>query len=133
TDATYLLRNNYEFSKELALWTLDHGARFVYASSAATYGLGEAGMDDADDTVEALSRLRPLNMYGYSKLLFDKWVAAGDLMKRVVGLKFFNIYGPNEAHKGDMRSIVAKSVPQILGTGQMRLFRSHNPDYADGE
>lgn len=133
TDAAYLVRNNYEFSRELALWSLDHDARFLYASSAATYGLGEAGMDDADASPEALSKLRPLNMYGYSKLLFDKWLANRGLMDRVVGLKFFNIYGPNEAHKGDMRSVVAKSVPQILDTGRIRLFRSHNPDYADGE
>jgi ADP-L-glycero-D-manno-heptose 6-epimerase len=133
TDAAYLVRNNYEFSRDLALWSLDHDARFLYASSAATYGLGEAGMDDADASPEALSKLRPLNMYGYSKLLFDKWLANNGLMDRVVGLKFFNIYGPNEAHKGDMRSVVAKSVPQILETGRIRLFRSHNPDYADGE
>ena len=133
TDATYLIRNNYEFSKELAQWAVDQGTRFVYASSAATYGLGEAGMDDGDASPGALSKLRPLNMYGYSKLLFDQWVASQGLMEKVVGLKFFNIYGPNEAHKGDMRSIVAKSVPQVLESGRIRLFRSHRPDYADGE
>ena len=133
TDATYLLRNNYEFSKELAGWAVDQGARFVYASSAATYGLGEAGMSDEDSSFEALSALRPLNMYGYSKLLFDKWLAQQKLMDRVVGLRYFNIYGPNEAHKGDMRSVVAKAVPQVLDTGRIRLFRSHHPDYADGE
>lgn len=133
TDATYLLRNNYEFSKELAGWAIDRGARFVYASSAATYGLGEAGMRDDDSSVQALSRLRPLNMYGYSKLLFDRWLAGQGLMDRVVGLRYFNIYGPNEAHKGDMRSVVAKAVPQVLESGVIRLFRSHHPDYADGE
>lgn len=133
TDATYLLRNNYEFSKALAGWSIDRGARFVYASSAATYGLGEEGMSDADASFEALSRLRPLNMYGYSKLLFDKWVARRGLMDRVVGLRYFNIYGPNEAHKVDMRSVVAKAVPQVLETGRIRLFRSYHPQYADGE
>jgi ADP-L-glycero-D-manno-heptose 6-epimerase len=133
TDGTYLVRNNYEFSKELAAWAVGSGVRFVYASSAATYGAGEAGMSDSDQTADALSRLRPLNMYGYSKQMFDRWAAAHGLLDRIVGLKYFNIFGPNEAHKGEMRSLVAKAVPQVQETGTLRLFRSHRPDYADGE
>lgn len=132
TDAAYLIHNNFEFSKELALWSLERGARFVYASSAATYGLGEAGMSDRDQDPETLSRLRPLNMYGYSKHLFDVWAARKGLLDRIVGLKYFNIFGPNEAHKGEMRSLVAKAIPQIQREGTLKLFRSHNPDYEDG-
>ncbi len=132
TDATYLVRNNYEFSKSLASWSLLTAARFVYASSAATYGSGDQGMSDADDSPAALHRLRPLNMYGYSKQMFDLWAARNDLFDRITGLKYFNIFGPNEAHKGEMRSLVAKAVPQIAESGVLRLFRSHRPDYADG-
>ena len=133
TDAQFLIRNNYEFSKELAGWAVGRGARFVYASSAATYGSGAAGMDDRDPSVDALHRLRPLNMYGYSKQLFDLWATRKGLLDRIVGLKYFNVFGPNEAHKGDMRSLVAKAVPQVEETGKLGLFRSYHPDYADGE
>jgi ADP-L-glycero-D-manno-heptose 6-epimerase len=133
TDAAYLLHNNYEYSKELAGWSLVTGSRFVYASSAATYGSGDHGMSDADDSPAALYRLRPLNMYGYSKQMFDLWAARNGLFDRITGLKYFNIFGPNEAHKGDMRSVVAKAIPQITETGVLELFRSHRPDYADGQ
>jgi ADP-L-glycero-D-manno-heptose 6-epimerase len=133
TDATYFIRNNYEYTKTLAGWALGRGVRFVYASSAATYGRGDRGMSDRDDSPAALARLRPLNMYGYSKHLFDLWAARQGLLGRITGIKYFNIFGPNEAHKGDMRSVVAKAVPQVLGTGSLRLFRSHDPAYADGE
>lgn len=133
TDAAYLLRNNYEFTKELALQSVGRGIRFVYASSAATYGAGEAGMSDAASSPDELSRLRPLNMYGYSKHLFDVWAARRGLLDRITGLKYFNIFGPNEAHKGDMRSLVAKAVPKIQETGKIQLFRSYHPDFADGE
>ncbi len=133
TDAAYLIRNNYEFTKDLAKLAIQSGTRFVYASSAATYGAGEAGMSDADDSVEALSRLRPLNMYGYSKHLFDLWAARNGLLRSITGLKYFNIFGPNEAHKGPMRSLIAKAFPQVRSTGSIELFRSYNPDYADGE
>lgn len=133
TDASYLVRNNYEFSKSLARWAVREGARFVYASSAATYGAGEGGMSDADPSPNALARLRPLNMYGYSKQLFDLWAARDGLFDRIVGLKFFNVFGPNEAHKGEMRSLLAKAVPHVLDTGHLQLFRSHHPAYADGE
>jgi ADP-L-glycero-D-manno-heptose 6-epimerase len=105
-DASYLIRNNYEFTKELAHWSLANGARFVYASSAATYGNGSAGMAD-DDT--KLATLRPLNMYGYSKHLFDVHARHAGFLPQIVGLKYFNVFGPNEDHKGDMRSLVHRS------------------------
>ncbi|MQA88645.1 MAG: ADP-glyceromanno-heptose 6-epimerase [Gemmatimonas sp.] len=133
SDASFLIRNNYEFSKELAAWAVERGARFVYASSAATYGSGAHGMSDRDVSVVTLSRLRPLNMYGYSKQLFDLWAAQEGLLSRVTCLKYFNVFGPNEAHKGDMRSLIAKAVPQVLETGTLRLFRSHRPDVEHGE
>jgi ADP-L-glycero-D-manno-heptose 6-epimerase len=129
-DASYLARNNYEFSKQLCLWTVRHGAGMVYASSAATYGDGRAGMDD---DAAAIERLRPLNMYGYSKLLFDRWVRDQDLLGRVAGLRFFNVFGPNEGHKGDMRSVVHKACAQVRDEGVVRLFKSYHPDYRDGE
>ncbi len=132
-DASYLARNNFEFTKSLAHWSLAHETRFVFASSAATYGDGVAGMDDSDDSPAALSHLRPLNAYGYSKLLFDQYAARAGVLERMVGLKFFNIFGPNEAHKGDMRSLVHKAYGQILETGRVKLFRSYRPDYGDGE
>jgi ADP-L-glycero-D-manno-heptose 6-epimerase len=133
TDAAFLIRNNYEFIRQLAIWADTAGARFVYASSAATYGDGSAGMSDHDPSPDALSRLRPLNAYGYSKHLFDLWAARTGLLERIVGLKYFNVFGPNEGHKLDMRSLVAKAVPQVLETGRLRLFRSHRDDYRDGE
>jgi len=130
TDASYLMENNYGYSKTLAEWALAHRKRFIYASSAATYGSGEHGYSDRD---EALPLYRPLNMYGHSKHLFDLWVVARGLQRQFVGLKFFNVYGPNEAHKGDMRSVVHKGYQQIQQTGTMRLFKSYNPNYRDGE
>ncbi|MEI6739430.1 MAG: ADP-glyceromanno-heptose 6-epimerase [Gemmatimonadaceae bacterium] len=132
-DATYLAKNNFEFTKDLAHWALGREVRCVYASSAATYGDGEAGMADADDSPAALSRLRPLNAYGYSKHLFDLYAARAGALPQLVGVKYFNIFGPNEAHKGEMRSLVHKAYGQIEGDGQVRLFRSHRPDYRDGE
>jgi ADP-L-glycero-D-manno-heptose 6-epimerase len=130
TDAEYLARNNFGYTKDLAWWALDRGARFVYASSAATYGDGSRGM--ADDAAR-LETLRPLNMYGYSKHLFDCWAKRADLLDRMVGLKFFNVFGPNEGHKGDMRSMVHKAFGQIAETGGIKLFKSHRPDFRDGE
>ena len=129
-DAAYLIRNNFEFTKDLAVWSLAQGTRFVYASSAATYGDGSAGMSD---TEAALHRFRPLNMYGYSKQLFDLYAQRHGWLNQIVGLKYFNVYGPNEDHKGDMRSVVHKSTAQVLQTGTIQLFKSHRPDYADGE
>ncbi len=128
-DADYLMRNNYELTRLLGEWTLARGGRFVYASSAATYGDGARGMDDR---LEDLHRLRPLNMYGYSKHLFDLYAQRTGLLDRVAGLKYFNVYGPNEDHKADMRSVVHKAHRQILETGRVQLFKSHRPDYQDG-
>ena len=129
-DAAYLIDNNYNVTKELAAWSLEHGARFIYASSAATYGDGAQGMEDTSD---ALARLRPLNMYGYSKHLFDLHAQREGWLKRIVGVKYFNVFGPNEDHKGDMRSLVNKAYQQILANGRVQLFRSHKPEFRDGE
>jgi ADP-L-glycero-D-manno-heptose 6-epimerase len=130
TDARYIIKNNYEYSKELASWATDAEVRFIYASSAATYGDGSAGFSDDEN---GLQKLIPLNIYGYSKHLFDLWAKAGGLFEQIAGLKYFNVYGPNEYHKADMRSFVLKAFEQIQATGKVRLFKSYNPKYADGE
>jgi len=130
TDATYLVKNNYEFSKLLCNWALSLGTRFIYASSAATYGDGSEGFSDDEDKLE---RLRPLNMYGYSKQLFDLWLKRRGLLDQVVGLKYFNVFGPNEYHKGEMRSFVHKAFEQIRDSGKVRLFQSHRPDCGHGQ
>jgi len=129
-NAGYLIDNNYNVTKELAAWSLAQGARFIYASSAATYGDGAEGMDDQS---EDLGRLRPLNMYGYSKHLFDLYAQQQGWLNQIVGVKYFNVFGPNEDHKGDMRSLVNKAYQQILATGRVQLFRSHKPEFKDGE
>jgi ADP-L-glycero-D-manno-heptose 6-epimerase len=129
-NASYLADNNYAYTRDLAAWSLAQAARFIYASSAATYGDGSAGMDDRDP---ALDRLRPLNMYGYSKHLFDVHAQRAGWLERIVGVKYFNVFGPNEDHKGDMRSLVHKAYQQILSTGRVQLFRSHRPEFQDGE
>ena len=129
TDAAYLIRNNFEFTKALAQFSLGGDRRFVYASSAATYGsLEEQVSEDLP-----LHSLRPLNMYGYSKHLFDCWAERNDVLPLVTGLKYFNIFGPNEEHKGDMRSVVHKAYYQILEKGRVSLFKSYRPEYRDGE
>lgn len=129
-DASYLADNNYEFTKELAAWTLGQKGRFIYASSAATYGDGAQGMDDDSPDLHAL---RPLNMYGYSKHLFDLHARSRGWLNQIVGVKYFNVFGPNEDHKGDMRSLVNKAYQQILSTGKVQLFKSYKPEYRDGE
>lgn len=129
-DAGYLMENNFGYTKRLAQWALTRGIRFVYASSAATYGDGTHGMEDGTEGLEAF---RPLNAYGYSKHLFDLHARRQGWLDRIVGLKYFNVYGPNEGHKGEMRSLVCKAYEQILETGKVRLFKSHRPDYRDGE
>ncbi len=129
-DCDYLMRNNLEYSKSMFRLAREHGARFIYASSAATYGDGGQGFDDAD---EVMPTLRPLNMYGYSKHLFDLWLARKNALDQVAGLKFFNVFGPNEYHKDDMKSVICKAFSQISDTGRLKLFRSYRPDYADGE
>jgi len=130
TNASYLIKNNYEYSKLLAQWATADKIRFIYASSAATYGDGSAGFSDDEEKIE---NLRPLNMYGYSKQLFDLWARRTGLLKKIVGLKYFNVFGPNEYHKADMRSFVIKAFEQITATGKVRLFKSYKPGYADGE
>jgi ADP-L-glycero-D-manno-heptose 6-epimerase len=138
TDADYLLRNNYQYTRVLANWALGNEIRFVYASSAATYGDGTHGYDDSD---AATPGLRPLNMYGYSKQMFDLWALKQGLFDRnktseggsIVGLKYFNVFGPHEDHKGDMKSVVAKSYDQIRCDGKVQLFKSYKPEYEDGE
>lgn len=129
-DADHLFSNNYLYSKELAKYCLDKNIRFIYASSAATYGDGLLGFVDDENKLESL---RPLNMYGYSKQLFDLWAKRKGAFDKIVGLKYFNVYGPNEYHKGDMRSVVHKAFEQIRDTGKVKLFKSLNPKYKDGE
>jgi ADP-L-glycero-D-manno-heptose 6-epimerase len=129
-DADFLLQNNYHYSQDLAKFCLMHKSRFIYASSAATYGDGKNGYDDDQSR---LNELCPLNMYGYSKHLFDLWLHKMGMIEEVVGLKYFNVYGPNEYHKDDMRSVVHKSYEQILDTGKVSLFKSYKDEYADGE
>lgn len=131
TNREYLYRNNFEFSRDLAAWALGAGTRFVYASSAATYGDGSAGMDDAH--LDHLVRLKPLNLYGESKHLMDLHAWRQGWLERVVALKYFNVFGPNEEHKREMRSLVNKSFAQVMHTGVIRLFKSYRPEYADGE
>ncbi|MBO5763278.1 MAG: NAD-dependent epimerase/dehydratase family protein, partial [Lentisphaeria bacterium] len=109
-DATYLVHNNFEATKELALFAVKRGIRMIYASSCATYGDGSLGYVDDDNTIE---QLRPLNMYGYSKQMFDLWAREKGLLSQLVGCKFSNVYGPNERHKADMRSVVLRSFEQI--------------------
>jgi len=130
TNAAYLADNNYQVTRELCQFCLKNDARFIYASSGATYGEGEQGYSDADS---ATPRLRPLNMYGYSKHMFDLWALRHHLLGKIVGLKFFNVYGPREDHKGDMRSVVHKAYGQIRQTGAVKLFKSYKPEYKDGE
>lgn len=130
-DADFLLENNYRYTRRLCDWALRHGVRFVYASSAATYGDGTLGYSDSDTTTPTL---RPLNMYGYSKHMFDLHALETGLFQRgIVGLKYFNVYGPYEDHKGSMRSLVQKAYHQILEHGYIELFKSHHPDYRNGE
>jgi len=130
TNASYLIKNNYEYSKLLAQWTADADIRFIYASSAATYGDGTEGFNDNEEQIDIL---RPLNMYGYSKQLFDLWVCRTELLKKMIGLKYFNVFGPNEYHKADMRSFILKAFEQINAKGKVGLFKSCDPNYKDGE
>jgi ADP-L-glycero-D-manno-heptose 6-epimerase len=129
-DADFLLRNNYHYTRTLCEWSMRNAVRFIYASSAATYGDGAAGYSDADG---ATAGLKPLNMYGYSKHMFDLWALRQGLLEEIVGLKYFNVFGPCEDHKGDMRSVVSKSYEQIGREHQVQLFRSYRAEYADGE
>ncbi len=146
TDVSYLIKNNFEYSKKLAILAAKNEIPMIYASSASTYGSGEEGFSD---TVENLSNLKPLNPYGYSKHLFDLWLFKQGFLKEqnkhedeelyvskreaFIGLKFFNVFGPNEYHKGNMQSIVLKGFRQILSEGKIKLFKSYHSDFADGE
>lgn len=129
-DFDYLWNNNFEYTKSLWNYCAEHQIAFLYASSAATYGDGAQGFDDCCD----IDTLRPLNGYGYSKQLFDQWVKhqAKTFPKQHVGLKFFNVYGPNEYFKGSMASMIFHGYRQIQESGTIKLFKSCNPDYADG-
>ncbi len=129
-NASYLLENNYRYSVNLAEYALKNNQKFIYASSAATYGDGVLGFNDTD---QSLQTLHPLNMYGYSKHLFDLWALNQGVLNKLTGLKYFNVFGPNEYHKGRMASAVFHLLPKILKTGSVQLFKSSEPEkYADG-
>lgn len=126
----FLTQNNFRYTQILCEYAATHSIRFIYASSAATYGAGENGFSDAD---EVTPRLMPLNPYGHSKQQFDVWFLQKNNLRNTVGLKFFNVFGPNEYHKGEMRSVVHKAYQQIKSTGLVKLFKSHRPEFRDGE
>ena len=128
-DASYLADNNFNVTKELAAFSVSHQVRFLYASSAATYGAGEHGYVDGE---EHMDELRPLNMYGYSKLMFDLWAKRTGILRSITGMKLTNVFGPNEKHKGGMRSMVLRAFEQITERGWVELFRSDRPEYPDG-
>ncbi len=136
TDADAIIATNLNSSVAWWRWCVTHRRPLIYASSAATYGDGRAGFDDAGG-IDALKRLRPLNLYGWSKYAFDLWAlreaAAGRAPPQWFGLKFFNVFGPNEYHKGEMMSLVVKNYRRIAAGETIRLFKSHRPDFKDGE
>jgi ADP-L-glycero-D-manno-heptose 6-epimerase len=129
-NADYLLYNNFKYSQTLCKYCLEKDAKFIYASSAATYGIGENGYKDDHDLLE---NLRPLNMYGYSKHMFDLWANREEILDLIVGIKYFNVFGPNEYHKQDMRSVIHKAFGQIQETGKVKLFKSYKKEYEDGK
>lgn len=129
-DMDFLYRNNFLYTRKLAELCLARNVRFIYASSAATYGDGAEGFDDDE---AKLWGLKPINPYGYSKHIFDLWASERGLFNKLCGLKFFNVYGPNEHHKGEMRSVIAKSFDRVISLGRVELFKSHRDGYRDGE
>ena len=129
TDEAFLIRNNYNYTRHLAEYALERGIRFIYASSAATYGNGENGYSDDESKLETLE---PLNLYGESKQRFDRWAKEQGVLDRMVGLKYFNVFGPNEYHKEDMQSMARKGFMQAQDTGRIQLFKSYQTEYADG-
>lgn len=129
TDMDFLKKNNVEYSQRLADWCLKNNVRYIYASSAATYGDGSLGFNDDH---KLIPDLKALNKYGESKQMFDLWLYENNLLDKVVGLKYFNVFGPNENHKGDMRSMANKAYNQISEAGKIKLFKSYNPEYKDG-
>ncbi len=129
-DAGYLIDNNYKYTQELASFAVEHDIRFIYASSCATYGDGSQGYLDDESKIE---QLRPMNMYSYSKHMFDLWAKRTGLLDKITGLKFSNVYGSNEMHKAEMRSVVCRAYEQISESGKKALFKSYIDEYADGE
>ncbi len=129
-DASYLADNNFTYTKELAQFAVNNNIRFIYASSCATYGDGAQGYNDNDNELDSL---RPLNMYGYSKHMFDTWAKHHGLLAKITGLKFSNVFGSNELHKGEMRSVVCRAFEQISADGKIKLFKSYRPTFKDGE
>jgi ADP-L-glycero-D-manno-heptose 6-epimerase len=128
-DADYLWQNNYVYTGHLAEYAIEHGIRFIYASSAATFGDGTQGFSDDHSKI---NELRPINMYGYSKQVFDLRVLRHSWENKIAGIKFFNVFGPNEYHKADMTSVIFKAFHQIKETGKVKLFKSYLPKYPDG-
>lgn len=129
-DFDYIYNNNFEYTKALWKYSVDNNCSFIYASSAATYGSGENSFDDEAD----IDLLRPLNGYGYSKHLFDLWVKKQKVFPHQhVGLKFFNVYGPNEYFKGSMASVIFHGYNQVKESGKIKLFKSYKDGYTDGE
>jgi ADP-L-glycero-D-manno-heptose 6-epimerase len=128
-DADYLWQNNYVYTGHLAEYAIEHGIRFIYASSAATFGDGTQGFSDDHSKI---NKLRPINMYGYSKQVFDLRVLRHSWENKIAGIKFFNVFGPNEYHKADMTSVIFKAFHQIKETGKVKLFKSYLPKYPDG-
>ena len=129
TDEAFLDDNNTGYTREMCEWCLVNGVRFVYASSAATYGDGSLGYSDDEARIPGL---KPLNLYGWSKQKFDLWALSTGASKKIAGLKYFNVFGPGEDHKGDMRSVVAKQYATVRDEGRISLFKSDRPDCADG-
>ena len=128
-DESFLTKNNFDYTKLLATYALNNNIRFIYASSAATYGDGGKGFSDEVD----FSTLNPLNLYGHSKQRFDMWAQEQGVLDRIVGLKYFNVFGPGEYHKKEMQSMVRRGYLQVLDSGKIRLFKSYNPNYGDGD
>ena len=129
TNENFLTKNNYGYTRHLATYALEKNIRFIYASSAATYGNGEMGYCDDESK---LPKLQPLNLYGKSKHKFDLWAQEQGIFDRIVGLKYFNVFGPNEYHKEDMQSMVRKGFLQVRDTNKIRLFKSYRKEYKDG-
>jgi len=128
-NADFLMENNFHYSVSLAQFAIKNSVRFINASSAATYGDGSAGFSDS---VKIMKNLKPLNMYGYSKHLFDLWALRLNIQNQLASLKFFNVFGPNEYHKGNMCSLFYKGFIQARETDHIRLFKSYRKEYADG-
>ena len=130
-DSNYLYENNFRFTQKLCEYAIENDQRFIYASSAATYGDGNRGFSDDENLLESL---RPINMYGYSKHLFDLWAKDQKILDKIVGLKYFNVFGPNENHKDEMSSMIYKMKEKIQRDGKISLFKSNDLDnFKDGE